>query len=95
MAIQRLENTESGHKHLLILSDGKSEGDFTSILRKISTSKISVSTIAVGNIAEGVLRKLAATGLGSYEHVRNASQLPKVLVDQVRRSQKYSVNETI
>ena len=95
MAIQRLENTESGHKHLLILSDGKSEGDFTSILRKISTSKISVSTIAVGNIAEGVLRKLAATGLGSYEHVRNASQLPKILVDQVRRSQKYSVNETI
>ena len=95
MAIQRLENTESGHKHLLILSDGKSEGDFTSILRKISTSKISVSTIAVGNIAEGVLRKLAATGLGSYEHVKNVSQLPKVLVDQVRRSRKYLVNETI
>ena len=95
IAIQRLENTKSGHKHLLILSDGKSEGDFTSILRKISTSKISVSTIAVGNIAEGVLQKLAATGRGSYEHVKNASQLPKVLVDQVRRSRKYLVNETV
>ncbi len=94
-AIQRLNTAKASQKHLLILSDGKSQGEFTSILSEIFDSEISVSTIAVGNTAEEFLQKLAIIGRGSYRHVKNITQLPQILVDQVRRSRKYVVKQTI
>ena len=92
-AYQRLQAASAKQKHLLILSDGKSDGDFNPLIQKIVAAQISISTIAVGDAAEAFLRSLATVGQGSYRHVKNTTQLPRILVDQVRQSRKYAVEE--
>ena len=92
-AYLRLQAASTKEKHLLILSDGKSDGNFDPLIQKIVAAQISISTIAIGDAAETFLRSLAAVGQGSYRHVKNTTQLPRILVDQVRQSRKYAVEK--
>ena len=92
-AYERLKAVEAKQKHIVLLSDGKSNGDFIPLAEQIAKDKITVTTIAIGDADPEKMAAIANAGGGRYTYVRNANQLPKILADEVRQTQKYTVQE--
>ena len=92
-AYERLQTIDAKQKHILLLSDGKSEGDFIPLAKRIAADKISVSTIAIGDADRTLMKSIAEAGGGGYRDVRNISELPKIMADEVRQTQQYTVQE--
>lgn len=90
-----LKQIDAKQKHIILLSDGKSDGAFTPLARRIAADQISVTTIAIGDAAgQQLMQSIAREGQGNYKYVRNVSQLPKVFVNAVRQTQKYTIQES-
>lgn len=92
-AYERLQVVDAKQKHILLLSDGKSEGDFIPLVERMTADKITLSTIAIGDADRALMRTIAEAGGGGYRDVRNISELPKIMADEVRQTQKYIVQE--
>ena len=92
-AYERLQTVDAKQKHILLLSDGKSEGNFIPLAKRIAADKITLSTIAIGDADRDLMRTIAEAGGGGYRDVRNISELPKIMADEVRQTQKYTVQE--
>ena len=92
-AYERLQVVDAKQKHILLLSDGKSEGDFMPLAKRIAADKITLSTIAIGDADRALMKGIAEAGGGGYRDVRNISELPKIMADEVRQTQKYTVQE--
>ena len=92
-AYQRLQAVDAKQKHILLLSDGKSEGDFIPLAKRIAADKMTLSTIAIGDADRALMKAIAEAGGGGYRDVRNISELPKIMADEVRQTQQYTVQE--
>ena len=92
-AYEQLQKVDAKQKHILLLSDGKSEGDFIPLAKQIASDKMTLSTIAIGDADRGLMKAIAEAGGGGYRDVRNISELPKIMADEVRQTQKYTVQE--
>ena len=92
-AYERLQAVDAKQKHILLLSDGKSEGDFIPLVKRIAADKITLSTIAIGDADRRLMQEIAEAGGGGYRDVRNISELPKIMADEVRQTQQYTVQE--
>ncbi len=87
-AYQELKAVEANVKHVLVLSDGQSEGDPNVGIRTAAAMKadgITVSTIAVGDGADfTTLHQIAVAGGGEPYRVYNPNVLPRYFVRDVR-----------
>ncbi len=92
-AYEKLKTVDAKQKHLILLSDGRSDGDFDTLAERIAADKIYVTTIAIGDAAQELMQAIAERGGGNYVAVRNVNQLPKILADEVRQTQKYMIQE--
>ncbi|MCE2395357.1 VWA domain-containing protein [Candidatus Poribacteria bacterium] len=92
-AHERLQTVDAKQKHILLLSDGKSEGDFIPLAKRIAADKMTLSTIAIGDADRALMKAIAEAGGGGYRDVRNISELPKIMADEVRQTQQYTVQE--
>ena len=92
-AYEKLKAIDAKQKHLILLSDGRSDGDFNALAEQIAADDIYVTTIAIGDAAQTLMQAIAERGRGNYVAVHNVSQLPKILADEVRQTQKYMVQE--
>jgi uncharacterized membrane protein len=92
-AYERLKNIEAKQKIVVVLSDGKSDGDFVPLTKRMAADKITISTIAIGDAARGLMEEIATVGKGHYRYVADISQLPKILVEEVRRTQELMIEE--
>ncbi len=92
-AYEHLQTIDAKQKHILLLSDGKSEGDFIRLVKRIAADKMTLSTIALGDADRALMKEIAEAGGGGYRDVRNISELPKIMADEVRQTQKYTVQE--
>ena len=92
-AYERLQTVDAKQKHILLLSDGKSEGDFIPLAKRIAADKMTLSTIAIGDADRALMKAIAEGGGGGYRDVRNISELPKIMADEVRQTQQYTVQE--
>ena len=92
-AYERLQTVDAKQKHILLLSDGKSEGDFIPLVKRIAADKMTLSTIAIGDADRALMKTIAEAGGGGYRDVRNISELPKIMADEVRQTQQYTVQE--
>ena len=90
---EHLQIVDAKQKHILLLSDGKSEGEFIPLVNRIAADRITVSTIAIGDADRTLMKAIAEAGGGGYRDVRNISELPKIMADEVRQTQKYTVQE--
>ena len=91
-----LKACDAKRKHIILLSDGKSEGkhsEFIETIKKIAEARIGITSIAIGDAAEDLLEAIAIAGNGRYIPVQNVQELPKVLMDAVRETQNYIVQE--
>ena len=92
-AYERLQAVDVKQKHILLLSDGKSEGAFIPLAKRIAADKMTLSTIAIGDADRALMKAIAEAGGGGYRDVQNISELPKIMADEVRQTQKYTVQE--
>jgi len=95
-AHKRLKNADASQKHVVVLSDGKSsQGDFIGLAQRMREDKITISTIAIGNADKQLMEEIAKAGDGRYKYVADVSQLPDILVKEVRQPQNTLVEEVI
>ena len=95
-AYEMLEENDAKQKHIVLLSDGKSRGaasDFLRLAERIAEARISVTAIAIGDANKQLLLEFAETGGGRPVFVENIQQLPTVLTEAVRETQRYTVQE--
>jgi uncharacterized membrane protein len=95
-ASKMLKASEAKRKHIILLSDGKSEGEHSQFIenaKKIAEARIGITAIAIGDAAEDLLEAIAKAGSGKYIPVQNVQELPKILMDAVRETQNYIIQE--
>ena len=95
-AYEMLKANAAKRKHIVLLSDGKSDGaesDFLELAAQIAAARISLTTIAIGDANRQLLTKVAEIGGGPPIFVENIQQLPEVLTEAVRETQRYIVQE--
>ena len=95
-AYEMLKINSAKRKHIVLLSDGKSDGaasDFLELAAQIAEARISITTIAIGDANRQLLRQVAETGGGRAVFVQNLQQLPTVLTEAVRETRRYIVQE--
>ena len=95
-AYEMLKANDAKRKHIVLLSDGKSDGDasaFLDVAKQITDARMSITTIAIGDANKELLTRFAERGDGRAVFVENIQQLPAILTDAVRETQRYIVQE--
>ena len=95
-AYKILEADDAKRKHIVLLSDGKSddtESDFLKLAEQIDEARISITAIAIGDANEELLTQLTESSNGHFVPVQNLQKLPTVLTEAVRETQRYIVQE--
>jgi len=91
-----LKSSDAKRRHIILLSDGKSEGEpskFIDTAKDLAEARIVITTIAIGDADKKLLKEIAIAGNGRSEDVKNIQELPDILVDAVRETQNYIVQE--
>jgi uncharacterized protein YegL len=80
--ISRLPPNRVSTRHIILLTDGQSEGVFDSqLIQRIQDAGITLSTIAIGPDADTqLLDMLAQQGRGKFYNVPDASSLPRIFI---------------
>ncbi len=95
-AIEMHVTTEAARKHIILLSDGKSSGKRSEILdiaKDAADHEIGITTIAIGDADSILLKEVADTNGGHAIEVKNIQNLPRILMDAVRETHNYIVQE--
>ena len=95
-AYERLKANDAKRKHIILLSDGKSdevESDLLDLAEQTAEAHISITTIAIGDANRALLRQLSEISGGRPVTVENLQQLPTLLMEAVRDTQRYIVQE--
>jgi len=95
-AYEMLKANDAKRKHIVLLSDGKSDGDtsaFLDLAKQIAEARISITAIAIGDANKELLTQFAESGGGRAVFVENIQQLPAILTEAVRETQRYIVQE--
>ena len=96
-AYDMLKANDAKRKHIVLLSDGKSDGNtsaFLDLAEQIAEAQISITAIAIGDANKELLTQFAENGDGRAVFVENIQQLPAILTEAVRETQRYIVQET-
>lgn len=87
-ARQRLQKAGTSRKHIIVLSDGKfplSSEAYISEINSLRNEGISISAVALGIEADIPFMKiLAKYGKGAFYHTLDATQLPRIFVEDVK-----------
>ena len=95
-AYKILEADDAKRKHIVLLSDGKSDdtkSDFLELAKQIAEARISITAIAIGEANTALLTQLAESSGGHFVPVQNLQELPMVLTEAVRETQRYIIQE--
>ena len=93
---EMLKVSDAKRKHIILLSDGKSKGEPSKVIetaKDVTAARIGITTIAIGDADKKLLKEIADTSGGRAVHVQNVQELPEVLMDAVRETQNYIVQE--
>ncbi len=96
-AATMLEGVDAKLKHVIVLTDGVSEGSPASGVKtaqRMTKNGITISTIGVGDRVDSqALQNIANAGGGTYHRVLDPSMLPRVFVREIRVVRKPLVRE--
>ena len=91
-----LEADDAKRKHIILLSDGKSDDavpDLVMSAERIAEARIGMTAIAIGDTNRERLTQLTEISNGHFVPVQNLQELPTVLMEAVRETQSYIVQE--
>ena len=84
----------SSIRHVILLTDGNSGGDYDALVPSMRSAGITVSTIGVGDGHDrATLARIANLGGGDYHPVDDPSLLPQVFVKEARTIRKNLIKE--
>lgn len=93
-----LRETDATVKHVIVLSDGQSQGDpeeGVRIAQRMHDEGITLSSIAVGDAADfNTLGRLAQAGGGAFYPVYDPNTLPRVFVKEIRVVRRPLIRES-
>ena len=95
-AYDMLEAKDLKRRHIVLLSDGKSDADISAFLglaAQIADAQMDITTIAIGDANKELLTEFAGKGGGRAVFVENIQQLPTILTEAVRDTRRYIVQE--
>lgn len=94
-AFSALNGSRAALKHVLLLTDGQSQGgDFEGIVRSMAARRITLTAVGVGSDAAGpLLRRLAKLGKGRYYDANRASALPAIFNREAQLAARSAVVE--
>jgi Ca-activated chloride channel homolog len=84
---ERLRAAKAKHKHIVFLSDGRSEqaSELPRLCEELAADDIKVTAIAIGDDADAsTMNSMARRGGGAFHYVTDPSTLPQVFVKAVR-----------
>ena len=85
---------ESSIKHVILLSDGGSGGNFLPLINDFNRANISLSTVGVGSGHDvKLLESLAINAGGQYHPIDDSNDLPQVFIKEVRTVRKNLIRE--
>lgn len=87
LAAEQLKDVEAKVRHIIVLTDGKSEGteELATMASDLAAGGIRVSTIGIGDDADlATLEAMAEAGDGAFYPVSNPNILPRVFARAVR-----------
>lgn len=93
-----LISSDAERKHIILLSDGKSNEQQKDILQQAKDCGdvgIGITAIAIGDAVRELLEDVANSGDGEYVYVDNIHKLPNVLMEAVRDTQDYIVQDEL
>lgn len=81
-AIEKLKELQAPIKHIIVLSDGRTEpGNFDRLLERLKAGKVTLSSVAIGNDADiPFMQRIAREGKGRSYYTDDASLLPRIFV---------------
>jgi Mg-chelatase subunit ChlD len=97
LAFQSLKDTNAALKHVIVLTDGHTQGgNFEGLVREMADMGITVSGVAVGKDSDvGLMERLAETGNGRYYFTDEFSSIPKIFTKETyMATRSYINNET-
>ncbi len=83
-AVDALIQSKAKSKHIVLLTDGQSEGgDYAGLLKKMNDNDVTLSTVAVGGDADtSFLQSLATAGKGRYYYTEQGNALPEIFAHE-------------
>ena len=93
---EMLKANDAKRKHIILLSDGKSDdtkSDFLELTEQFAEARISITAIGIGDANAELLTALTDASNGHFVPVENLQELPTVLTEAVRETQRYIVQE--
>jgi len=94
-AYQWLQASDAQIKHIIVLSDGRSEnGDFSGIARSIRDSGMTLTSVAVGDDADiPLMTMLAGIGGGRFYAVDRPENLPRIFTREASLASRSTIIE--
>lgn len=83
-AVDALITSKAKSKHIILLTDGVSEGgDYDGLLKKMEENGITLSAVAVGADADqALMQSLASRGKGQYYYTEDGNALPQIFAHE-------------
>lgn len=83
-AVEALVANNARSKHIILLTDGISEGgNYAKLLEQMAANNITLSTVAVGSDADqGFLQNLATAGKGRFYYTEQGDALPQIFAHE-------------
>ncbi len=83
-AVDALEKSNARGKHIVLLTDGQSEGgDYAGLIKRMDAAKITLSTVGLGSdVDAGLLGSLASQGGGAFYNTLDAGSLPAIFAHE-------------
>ncbi|MEM6279616.1 MAG: VWA domain-containing protein, partial [Verrucomicrobiota bacterium] len=94
---EMLEGSVSKIKHMIILSDGQTQGaDHLGLAQAMADSGITVSTVALGSGADRTLLSgIAEMGRGRYYETLDPSSVPQIFTKETMQASKSAIKEDL
>jgi Mg-chelatase subunit ChlD len=95
MALQSLQSSDAQIKHIIVLSDGRSEdGDYRGIARSIRDAGVTLTAVAVGDDADlPMMTMLAEIGGGRFYAVDRPENLPRIFTREAALASRSTIIE--
>ncbi|MFQ6055236.1 MAG: VWA domain-containing protein, partial [Methanosarcinales archaeon] len=94
-AIELIKTTDAKLKHIILLSDGRTQpADFYGLVKDASNNKITVSAIAIGEDADiPLMRDIAKIGNGRFYYTEDPRTIPRIFTKEALLASKSLIVE--
>ncbi len=96
VAFQMLDTANAKIKHVIILTDGRSQqADFTGLASEMANAGITISTVALGDSDRQLLASIAEIGQGRYYETTDPTTIPHIFTKETVETSRTAVKEDI